>query len=102
MSAPLRPELEGSLHERREPYMGWRDGVVVVLSEAELAALRAAGDEVDVLFLDPDELLDLDGDGDRPALEAELERRLAAARAAPDRVGDSRKRHSRACCTDRA
>src|SRR6185369_12077431 len=46
-----------------------------------------------VLFLDPDELLDLDGRGDRPALEAELERRLAAARAAPDGVGDSRERH---------
>jgi hypothetical protein len=91
--APLRPEFVQSLHERREPYLRWRDGVVVVLSEEELATLRAASDEVDVLYLDPDELLDLAGQGDRPALEAELERRLAAARAAPDRVGDSRERH---------
>lgn len=91
--APLRPELEQSLQRRREPYLAWRGGAVAVLPETELATLRAAGDEVAVLFLDPDELLDLDGRGDRPALEAELERRLAAARAAPDRVGDSRDRH---------
>jgi len=86
---PILPELERSLWHREEPYLRWRDGAVLVLDEDELAALRAAGGEVDVLFLDPDELLDLDGRGDRPALEAELERRLAAARAAPDRVGDS-------------
>ena len=32
----------------------------MVLDEDEVDALRAAGIEVDVLFLDPDELLDLD------------------------------------------
>jgi hypothetical protein len=91
--APLRPELERSLWQRREPHLRWRDGVVVIIDENEAAALRGEGDEVDVLFLDPDELLDLDGRGDRAALEAELDRRLAMARAAPDRVGDSRARH---------
>ena len=86
---PLRPEVELMLWQEREPYLRWRDGAVVVLSEEDIEALRAAGDEVDVLFLDPDELLDLDGAGEPRALEAELERRLTAARAAPDRVGDS-------------
>jgi hypothetical protein len=91
--APLRPEFEQSLWHRREPYMRWRDGALVVLDEDEAAALRADGVEADVLFLDPNELLDLAGRGDRPTLEAELDQRLAAARAAPDRVGDSRDRH---------
>jgi len=90
---PLRPELERSLAERREPYVRWRKGIVVALSEDEVAELRAAGDEVNVLFLDPDEMLDLYGRGDRPATEAELDRRLTIARAAPDRVGDYRDRH---------
>jgi hypothetical protein len=88
--APLRPEFERSLWQRREPYLRWRDGVVAVLHEDEVAALRAGGEEADVLFLDPDELLDLDARGDRRALETELDRRLTAARAAPDQVGDSR------------
>lgn len=90
---PLRPELQRSLWQHEEPYLRWRDGAVVILREDEVDALRAAGEEIDVLFLDPGELLDLDARGDRPALEAELERRLAAARAAPDRVGDSRDRY---------
>ncbi len=64
-----------------------------MIDEEQAAALRAEGNEVSVLFLDPDELLDLDGRGDRPAIEAELERRLGAARAAPDAVGDSRDRY---------
>jgi hypothetical protein len=91
--APLRPELEHALWAREEPYLRWGDGAVLVLDEDELAALRAAGDEVNVLFLDADELLDLDFGDDRPALEAELERRRAVALTAPDRVGDSRDRY---------
>jgi hypothetical protein len=87
---PARPELIASLRARHEPYIRWGDGVVLVLSDEETSALRAAGYAVDVLFLDADELLDLDGRDDRPALEAELGRRQRAARAAPDRVGDSR------------
>jgi hypothetical protein len=90
---PLRPEFQRSLWSREAPYLRWRDGAVVIVDEEEVAALRAAGDEVNVLFLDPDELLDLDARDDRPALEAELERRLVAARAASDRVGDSRDRY---------
>jgi hypothetical protein len=90
---PLRPELERWLWQLEEPHLRWRDGVVLVLDEDEIAALRAAGDEVDVLFLDSDELLDLDARDDRAALESEMERRLAAARAAPDAVGDSRDRY---------
>jgi hypothetical protein len=91
---PLRPELEWSLWQREEPYLRWRDGAVAVLREDEADALRAVADEVDVLFLDPGELLDLAARDDRPALDAELERRLAAARAVPDRVGDSRDRYA--------
>jgi hypothetical protein len=90
---PLRPEVQQALWAREEPYLPWADGAVLVLDEDGLDELRAAGDEVNVLFLDSDELLDLDGRGDRPALEAELERRLATARAAPDRVGDSPDRY---------
>jgi hypothetical protein len=90
---PLRPVLERELWADEEPYLNWGDGAVFVRAEDELAALRAGGDEVDVLFLDAGELIDL-GSGDDPAaLEAELERRRAAARAAPDRVGDSPARH---------
>lgn len=92
---PLRQELERSLWQREEPYLRWRDGAVVILPEDEADALRAAGDEVDVLFLDPEELLELDAREDRPAFLAELEQRLAAARGAPDRVGDSRDRYVR-------
>jgi len=91
--APLRPELERSLWQRHEPYLRWRGGAVVILAEDEADALRDAGYQVDVLFLDADELLDLDGSADRTALEAELESRLEAARAAPDGVGDSRDRY---------
>jgi hypothetical protein len=90
---PLRPELERTLWSREEPYLHWDNGAILVLAEDELAALRAGGDEVDVLFLDADELLDLDFRDDRPALEAELERRRAAARTAPDGVGDSPDRY---------
>jgi hypothetical protein len=86
---PLRQEFEWSLWATEEPYLRWRDGAVVIMSEAQVDGLRATGDEVDVLFLDPDELLDLDVRDDRPALEAELDRRLAAAREASDQVGDS-------------
>lgn len=89
---PLRPAFERSLRHRREPYMRWRDGIVVVLDETELTDLRAAGDTVDVLFLDADELLDLAGSGDQSTFEAELDRRLAASRAASDRIGESRER----------
>lgn len=92
---PLRQAFESSLWAIEEPYVRWRDGAIVILDEPQAEALRAAGDEVDVLFLDPDELLDLDGRGDRLALEAELGRRLAAARGAADRVGDSRDRYAR-------
>ena len=87
---PLRPELESELRAREEPFLPWGDGAVLLADEARLARLRDAGDEVNVLFLDPDELLDLDFRDDRPSLEAELERRRAAALTAPDRVGDSR------------
>ena len=90
---PFSPELERSLRRRDESYLRWRDGTVTVLDEDEAAALRADGHEVDVLFLEPAELLGLDARGDRPAFEAELERRLAAARAAPDMVGDSREEY---------
>jgi uncharacterized protein (DUF2267 family) len=92
---PLRPEFERQLWHRREPYLRWRDGAVVVLPETALDGLRANDGEVAVLFLDPDELLDLEARGDRAEFEAELERRLTAARAAPDRVGDSHDRHVR-------
>lgn len=89
---PLRQEYQWELQSREEPYLRWRDGAVVIVDEDEVQALRDAGDEVDVLFLDPDELLDLDGD-DRQPLEAELDRRLTVARGAADRVGDSRDRY---------
>lgn len=87
---PLRDEVAGSLWAQHEPFIPWRDGAVVIMREEDLDRLRAAGDQVSVLFLDADELLDLDGNEDRSAVEAELDRRLTAARAAPDRVGDSR------------
>jgi hypothetical protein len=90
---PLRPELERVLWAREDPYLRWGDGAVLVLDEDELATVRADGDEVKVLFLDADELLDLDFRDDRPALEAELERRRAVARTAPDGVGDSAERY---------
>jgi hypothetical protein len=87
---PLRPEVERWLWASHEPYVRWRDGALLILDDDEAERLRAAGDEVRVLFLNSDDLLDLDGRGDRQARDAELERRLAAARAAPDGVGDSR------------
>jgi hypothetical protein len=90
---PLRQEFQWSLWAREEPYVRWRDGVIVIMDEAEVAALRAEGDEVDVLFLDPDELLDLDAHADRAAMDAELARRLAIALGSADRVGDSRDRY---------
>lgn len=90
---PVRPELVTSLRKRHEPFIRWRDGVVLVADDKQIDALRAAGYEVDVLFLEAGELLDLDGRDDWPALEAELSRRLSTARAAPDRVGDSRDRY---------
>jgi hypothetical protein len=90
---PLRPELVSALQAREEPYLVWGDGGVLVADEDTVARLRGAGDEVNVLFLDSDELLDLDFRRDRPALEAELERRRAVAVASPDRVGDSRDRY---------
>jgi hypothetical protein len=86
---PLRPEVQSALWSREEPFMGWGDGAVFVLDEDGIGELRTAGDEVNVLFLDSDELLDLAGRGDASALQAELERRHAAAQTAPDRVGDS-------------
>ena len=91
--APLSPELAGALRAREDPYLAWGGGAVVILDDDELAAVRTAGGEVNVLFLDADELLDMEFRDDRPALEAELERRRAVARAAPDRVGDSRDRY---------
>ena len=90
---PLRPELERSLWPQEQPYLIWRDGAVLILSGEEADALRAAGDEVDVLFLDTAEFRDLDARDDWPTLDAELGRRLAVSRAAPDRVADSRDRH---------
>lgn len=83
---PLRDEVAQALWAEHEPFLRWRDGAVVIMSEDDLDRLRAAGDQVSILFLDADELLNLDGD----AAEAELDRRLTAAAAAPDRVGDSR------------
>lgn len=91
---PARPEVVGMLHASHEPYLGWRDGIVVILHEATIAELRAEGDRVEVLFLDPDELLDLAARAD-DTLEAELDHRLALAQAAPDRCGDSHNRHVR-------
>jgi hypothetical protein len=91
--SPLSQDLLRSLASREEPYLNWGDGAVLVLSEDQLAELRAGSTELNVLFLDADELLDLDFRDDRPALEAELERRQAVARAAPDRVGDSPDRY---------
>jgi hypothetical protein len=91
--APLRAEVEHELWSLEQPYLRWGDGGVLVVDEDELAELRDAGDEVNVLFLDADELLDLDFRDDRPALEAELEQRRAAALTAADRVGDSRDRY---------
>jgi hypothetical protein len=90
---PLRPEVERSLRAVEEPYLRWGDGAVIVADDDALAQLRAAGDEVNVLFLDADELLDLDFRDDHPALEAELEQRRAVAASAPDRVGDSPQRY---------
>ena len=90
---PLRPEVQRRLLLREEPYLSWGDGAVLVLDEDAVAELRAAGDEVNVLFLDSDELLDLAGRDDRPALEAELDRRQSTAQSAPDRVGDSADRY---------
>jgi hypothetical protein len=87
---PLRPEFERRLRAHEEPFIRWRDGAVVVLAESELGELRTTGASVYVLFLDSDELLDLEGRGNRAMLEAELVRRLAIAFKAPDHVGDSR------------
>lgn len=89
-----RPEVERALRIDRVPYVAWRGGILVVISDHAIARLRAAGDEVDVLFLDPDELLDLDGRGDRAARDAEVERRIDVARGAPDRIGDDRTRYA--------
>lgn len=86
---PLRPEVEQQLRKTRQPFKRWRNGAMLVLSQHEVDTLRAEGDRVDVLFLDSDELLDLEQRGDPAALNAELARRLAVARSAPDRVGDS-------------
>jgi hypothetical protein len=90
---PFGPELERSLLSREEPYLRWRDGVVLVLDEEEASALRTGGAEVDVLFLDSGEFLELEARGDWPAFEAELERRLIVARADPGRIGDSGDRY---------
>jgi hypothetical protein len=92
---PLRPEVAAALHQSHEPFLSWRDGAVLIAPEEQADSLRAAGDQVDVLFLDADELLDLDGRDDRPALEAELGRRLRTARADPGHLGDSPDRHVR-------
>ena len=95
---PFRPEVAGMLHGSHEPYLRWRDGIVAVLPEATIAELRADGDRVDVLFLDPDELLDLvdrAARDDGAALEAELGRRAAVAAATPEQLGDSRTRRVR-------
>jgi hypothetical protein len=83
-----------ALRADRMPYVTWRGGILAALDEPAIAELRAAGDEADVLFLAADELLDLDGRGDRAARDAEVERRLAIARAAPDRVGADRARYA--------
>jgi hypothetical protein len=90
---PLRDELQRGPWAREDPCLPWSAGAVLILDENELAAVREGGDEVDVLFLDTDELLDLDFRGDRPALEAVLGQRLAVARTASDRVGDSPDRY---------
>ena len=87
--APLRPEREQALWADEEGYLRWDDGAVLILTEDDLPALRAEGGEVRVLFLDADELLDMDARGDRPALDAELERRRSVARAASAEIGDS-------------
>ena len=91
----VRSEVLAGLQASREPYLRWRDGIVVVLDEARIAELRAAGDNVAVLFLDPDELLDLAERDESSALDRELARRLATAQASPARLGDSSHRHLR-------
>jgi hypothetical protein len=87
---PLRLEVEQRLHKTRRPFMRWRNGAMLVLTQRDLQALRAEGDQVDVLFLDSDELLDLEQRNDPAGLDVELAQRLALARAAPDQVGDGR------------
>jgi hypothetical protein len=88
-----RPEFMQMLTATRNPYAAWHDGIITILPEQMLAHLRATRDSVDVLFLDGDEMHDLFGRQDFTALDAELRRRLAVARAAADRIGDSRERH---------
>lgn len=90
---PLREDFERSLWALEQPYLRFGDGALVILDDTQLAALRAEGDEVDVLFLDSDELADLSVDADRDVFAAEVERRLAVARASADGVGDSRDRY---------
>jgi hypothetical protein len=93
---PLREDVEHLLWANEEPYARWRDGALLIRDEDEIAALREQGDEVTVLFLDPDELLDLAGREEperRAAFEAAFDRRLAIARASADGVGDSRDRY---------
>lgn len=90
--APLDAQLEAQLTARREPYMAWEGAALVALPEPELTALRAAGYEVDIVFLDADELLDRAAER-HPGFDAELARRRAAARRAHDHVGDSHARH---------
>ena len=86
---PLRPDVEQQLRKTRRPFMRWRHGAMLVLTQRALEELRAAGDRVEVLFLDSEELLDLEQRGDAAALDAELARRLAVAAAAADHIGDS-------------
>lgn len=88
-----RQELLARLHAYRDPYLRWKAGIVTILREEEIDSLRSAGDSVDILFLDADELLDLAGRNDQPAAEAEFARRLALARASATRIGDSFERH---------
>lgn len=90
---PIRPELLSQLHQERQPYVKWRTGILVVQPDDALPQLRAAGYTVDILFLDSDEMLDLHYGGPAPQLDAELNRRLTAARAATDHVGDSREKY---------
>ncbi len=87
---PFRPEFRIQLLSVTEPFLTRENGAVVVRNELEINELRAAGDDVFILFLNAPDFLDLIERHDRLVLDAELVQRLAQARAAPDRIGDSR------------
>jgi hypothetical protein len=90
---PASENLLLYLQQSREPFVRWEQGVLVILQATVLESLRANGYKVEILYLDGDELLDLDAAGDKAGFAAETNRRLAQARLADDHVGDSRQHH---------